>query len=560
MSRHPCCIRVIPYKNDGEDNQPITMCLYVSTNDKGIPDNVKDAAQEMFVKYRIEFVDLQRRPLSKIFTPLPSSEKRCEEEVSNLSRKIEENLHLFNNRLNVTAVQASFKVTNSEEQDIPCVAVYVLGKTKIPAGETDIKKIKDDNHVFDGVEFDVLEGYYQPAIGASQASYVCPLRAGYGIGVKGTDGGGTLGGFLEDETGKHYILSNQHVLRPREGCSNVIFQPADSDYKTMHDEAEKALTRVSKSKNIPGLEGLALTQEEKDELSEARPHVMKIIKEKETKARKSLVEIENRRPRAIGKYVDGLQRNASIQLGNENVQIFVDAAIAELNRTEEIHLISMSHMYIPLYGFEPTENTMPNGEIVSWEAFVDQLRKKDSELSFNKSGRTTGFTKDGRIGQAVKKLFVRICTTKNTVPVDDPIAPDLSHIPYTLCEDCALSGYSLEQIRNNQEMEPKKCAKCYKKLDDEVQVESFWARNCLAIRKNKNVFCDHGDSGALVFDEDGNAWGLVHGVFDDQTRNMFFCLASPLCLTLKALEEALGKKGLKLWRNKDKSSPDANAI
>ena len=49
MSTHPCCIRIILYENDGEDNQPITMCLYVSTNGKGIPDSVKDAAQEMFI-------------------------------------------------------------------------------------------------------------------------------------------------------------------------------------------------------------------------------------------------------------------------------------------------------------------------------------------------------------------------------------------------------------------------------------------------------------------------------------------------------------------------------
>ena len=168
---------------------------------------------------------------------------------------------------------------------------------------------------------------------------------------------------------------------------------------------------------------------------------MKIIEENEAKARKSLEEIESKMPRAIGTYVDGLQGNASIQLDNKNVQIFVD---------EEIHLKSMSQMYDPLYGFWPTENTMPNGEIVSWEAFGHQLSTEGSDLNFNKSGRTTGFTKD-------------------------------------------------------------------------------W-------------------SGALVFDEGGNAWGLVHGLFNDQTRNMFFCLASPLCLTLKALEQKSEKKELKLCR------------
>ena len=511
MSTHPCCIRVIPYENDGEDNKPITMYLYVSTNGKGIPDNVKEDAKKMFVNCRIEFVDLQNRHLSKIFIPLPSSEKRRKEEISNLSRKIEENLHLFNNRLNVTAVQASYKVTNSEEQDIPCVAVYVLGKSKIPAGETDIKKIKHDNHVFDGVEFDVLEGYYQPAIGASQASYVRPLRAGYGIGVEGTDGGGTLGGFLEDETGKHYILSNQHVLRPRHADSNVILQPADSDYETMRCKAEEDLNAVLRTKNT-------LTQEEKDD----HPQLIKIIEEKEAKARKSLEEIESKRPRAIGTYVDGLQRNESIQLDNKNVQIFVDAAIAELNETEETDLKSMSHVYSPLYGFEVTQNTaMPNGEIVSWKSFVDQLRRTDSELSFNKTGRATGFTNDGRVDQAVGQLYVTILDTENTVPVDDPIASAFCHIPYKFCKDCKFPGDSLEQIRHKKMVEPMECAKCHKKLNNEDQVDLFWTRNCFVIRNYRRAFCKSGDSGALVFDEGGNAWGLVHGVFDDQTRDFF---------------------------------------
>ena len=448
MSTHPCCIRVIPYENDDEDSKPITMYLYVSTNGKGIPDNVTEDAKKMFVNCRIEFVDLQRRPLSKNFIPLPSSKQRREKEISILSKKIEKNLDLFNNRLNVTAVQASYKVTNSEEQDIPCVAVYVLGKTKIPAGETDIKKIKHDNHVFHGVEFDVLEGYYQPAIGPSQASYVRPLRAGYGIGVVGTVGGGTLGGFLEDETGKHYILSNQHVLRPSHTGSNVILQPAESDYKTMRREAEEDLNEVLRRKNI-------LTQEEKDD----RPQLIKTIEEDEEKARKSLEEIESKSPRAIGTYVDGLRRNESMQLDNENSQIFVDAAIAELNETEETHLKSTSHVYSPLYGFEEAENTtLPNGEIVSWEFFVDQLRRTDSELSFNKTGRTTGFTNDGRVDQSVRQLFVKIHYTENAAPVDDPIVSALIHIP----------------------------------------CKPFWLHNCFVIQNHGNDFCDWGDSGALV--------------------------------------------------------------
>ena len=314
----------------------------------------------------------------------------------------------------------------------------------------------------------------------------------------------------------------------------------------MRCKAEEDLNAVLRTKNT-------LTQEEKDD----HPQLIKIIEEKEAKARKSLEEIESKRPRAIGTYVDGLQRNESIQLDNKNVQIFVDAAIAELNETEETDLKSMSHVYSPLYGFEVTQNTaMPNGEIVSWKSFVDQLRRTDSELSFNKTGRATGFTNDGRVDQAVGQLYVTILDTENTVPVDDPIASAFCHIPYKFCKDCKLSGDSLEQIRHKKMVEPMECAKCHKKLNNEEQVDPFWTRNCFVIRNYRRDFCKSGDSGALVFDEGGNAWGLVHGIFDDQTRDLLFGLASPLCLTLKALEQKSGKKELKLWRVQQATRPN----
>ena len=100
-----------------------------------------------------------------------------------------------------------------------------------------------------------------------------------------------------------------------------------------------------------------------------------------------------------------MQGNVSMQLDNENVQVFVDAAIAKLNKTEEINLKSMSHMYQFLYGFWPTENIMPNGEIVSWEAFGHQLCTEDSELSFNKPGRTTGLPRMSTLAKQSKNCL-----------------------------------------------------------------------------------------------------------------------------------------------------------
>ena len=41
--------------------------------------------------------------------------------------------------------------------------------------------------------------------------------------------------------------------------------------------------------------------------------------------------------------------------------------------------------------------------------------------------------------------------------------------------------------------------KCYKPLNDDSEVEPFWARNCFVIRKYKNVFCDLGDLGSLAY-------------------------------------------------------------
>ena len=513
----------------------------------GIPDKVRDDAEEMFGNYNIEFVDLQKRPPGKIFIPLASSQKQKDKELSDLSTKIEENLHLFDNRLNVTAVQASYKVVDSKEQPEVCVAVFVLGKARVPAGESDIKEIRkikneDNKCVFKDDEFDVLEGYYQPAIDASQASYVSPLQSGFGIGVEGINGAGTLGGFLEDENGKHYILSCQHVLCPRGAKSKVILQPAQSDYKTMLCEAQENLERVLKSKNIPGSDGLNLTQEEVDAFNETRPHVMRRIQRKEREARQRLEVFEREEPRAIGKYVLGLQDNVHMLLDDKTFTIFVDAAIAALDKTEKTYLRSMSHVYVSLYGFEERENTaMPIGKSVEWEDFVE-LRKKDTELSFNKSGRTTGFTDKGVIKYLDTNLFVNIPGAPEDTPL---INPKFSHVPYRFCVDCRLSDANLEQIDDYTKTHV--CAKCKKQLTKDDQVSTFWACNCFVIRKSKKPFCDRGDSGSLVFDNGGNAWGLLHGTFECQSINEVLGLASPLCVTLEVLGEKLGKK-LKLWK------------
>ena len=540
MSLHPCCIRVIPYENKGDGSKLITMCLYVSTNGKGIPEEVREDAKEMFENYDIEFDDLQKRPPSKLFIPLPSSEKRQNKKLLDLSRKIKENLHLFDNRLNVTAVQASYKVKESKEQSIPCIAVFVLGKTKVPAGETDMKTIKDDNYLlFQDIEFDVVEGYYQPAIRRPlQASYTRSLRSGFGIGVEGSDYAGTLGGFLEDETGKHYILSNWHVLRPHDKKNeDVIVQPAWCDYEVMCKEAEANLEREECTKT-PAIE------REKEKRVFGDLDLEKETEESIKEATEELKKTKSRKPRQIGTFVDGLRQNVPVdgKLGGD--KIYVDAAIAELDETEEARMIWEKKRYPDLFGFEEQGTS---DKIVNFEGFINELRTGDTEkLRFKKYGRTTGCTDEGFIDDVVRDLYVTVFHDQNTASRDDRIASVLSHVPYPFCKNCKFSDTN-ERVLN---YDKKKCTSCDNTLKKSDQFGQFWARNCFVIRQRTDAFCVQGDSGALVFDEKGNACGLLHGVFDDYTRTFFFGLASPLSFTLKALEQKSGKRGLKLWSTK----------
>ena len=70
--------------------------------------------------------------------------------------------------------------------------------------------------------------------------------------------------------------------------------------------------------------------------------------------------------------MDGLRKNISMPLGNNDFQIFVDAAIAELNATEETDLKLMSKTHGRPYGFDQTENGTkpPNGKIVSYNSMI----------------------------------------------------------------------------------------------------------------------------------------------------------------------------------------------
>lgn len=516
------------------------MCLYVDNGGRGIPEDLEQAASKMFTDYEIDYVDLQRRPLCKIVTRLPASKKEKDKELKDLSKIIEKNLHVFENRLNITAVQASYKVADSSEEDVPCVTVFVLGKRKIPLGETDINKL--DNNPFK-VPFDVVEGYYQPCYDSYQ-SYGFPLFGGVGIGIDEDESSvGTLGGFLEDENGKRYFLSCEHVLNPDEIVNNpniVIVQPAEIDYA-------KALARAS-SAVVSWSDRLELQEETLKEC--ANEDKRNTYENRVTKTRKELEKLKidettvtDSKPRPIGKYYCGLKRNEVVEItDNYRVNIFVDAAIAELNDKEadEIQMEKddePKNYYCPLFGLKKIE--LEKGGFAPTGCIVD-LQEFDCEdiddLGFMKIGRTTGLTGGGKF-ETTQFFLNRYGYKGNTC------AGNLSHAPYILyCNSC-------KPVTNENEVDlscirKPQCAICNNEI--ESISTAFWAYNCMAIRTPQHSFCKKGDSGALVFDKQGRAWGMIFGVFNAEGINVDLVLAAPLGAIFRALEKILGKK-LNLW-------------
>ena len=579
---NPRCVRAIPYENN--DTQTLTVCLYVDTGGNGIPHDVENAAKEIFRNCEFECVDLQRRPLSKIVTRLPSCRRKKEKEIFDLSRKIENNLHVFENRLNVTAVCASYKVVEAVETDIPCVTVFVLGKGKIPAKETNIQKIKEcHGHLFDNADFDVVEGYYRPAYGPdpwSQMGYAFPLRGGVGIGVQGiSNGAGTLGGFLQDENGECYILSCDHVLNPRKSRNNtmsssdgpngvmhdaktsaglkefnnpthdgpntsrpvclVIEQPARMDYDEMLREVKKDHDNIkAEYSDVANLS--QDDQKNNDEYVEQR---LELFKSENSLAEQRLQKIEKGKPRRIGEYVGGLKGNVEMNCDNETYSFYVDVAIAKLDAKEVEYVTRKkadNETNRRLYGFNKINNVAPTGDIVELDTFVEEIRpnpnKKRENLTFFKIGRKTRLTHDGHIDNWFQTLFVNYLS----YPSEKRLTPAMAHATFHYCIKCKPSNISEAELFENV----KDCANCGEK-PKESEVYLSWMHNCFAIRQLEKPFSREGDSGSLIFDNHGRAWGLLFaGWF--VSNDCAISLASPLTAALYALEKDCGKK-LKLW-------------
>ena len=547
MAANPCCVRAIPYENsDGCKKKSISMCLYVHTGGQGIQNDLKQATEEIFSDYQVEFIDLQRRPLCKV-KRLSSNEKKKDKELSDLAKIIEENLNIFENLLNVTAVQPSYKIIHYNETATPCVTVYVLGKGRFPLGE---KKFSDIVRLTGNIPFDVIEGYYHPS--SSFESSVWPLHGGVSIApkklpdVEGLPGVGTLGGFLKDDAGKCYLLSCEHVLHP-EGdlqVSDVIVQPSEQDfeikYAQVQEEIENENSQIAKVK-----EKLAYVKGEKDKEDNYKRTITKRENKLKTHER-DLNDLDNNRPRGIGMYLLGLQSNELVTYSggnsNSNKKIFVDAGIAEMEE-EEVNQMKLEKEIeencCNIYGFNHMKKTVliaPTGEIVKWTEFNTESKKE--QLRFMKCGRTTGITTDGQIDTP---MHLNIGGFKA-----DTYFGKLTVHPFKVyCRTCVPKKDDDKNIIETSCLKEQDCAKCSNKIEKNDKVSELWACNCLPLRQKSGSFAKKGDSGSIIFDDQGRAWSVLFGIFE--TSYDLISLTAPLDVTIQTLENKLGKK-LHLWQ------------
>ena len=581
MAAKPSCIRAVPHDTnctEGPDSPDISMCLYMDTAGQGITDDLREEAGKYFSGYNLKFVDLECDPLGKYFSPRDCKLQSETHEMAKLAQIIEKNLPLFENRLNVTAVYPSYKISEAQETDDPCITVSVLGKGLIPVGENEFSK------TLDGHPLDVVEGYFSPTNGPflSQAS---PLHLGVGIGVRGKRGAGTLGAILKDGD-DYYALSCQHVLS-KENEKPAKKQPsrkqpgeeqtAEKNYiegvrrleNYISEKRERLVEFKEKKRNelenrdvmkkIGALESVIRAPEEEEILIEqpaAEDFISEMYKLEEDIGGKKcqLKDLENRLdsedwrreanesnirtkkhdiealelnlrhltnhklPRCIATYSYGLQQNYE----KSGKKFFVDAAIAKINDDEHDGILSLIQKSGSVYGFNNQKKIHEKGEIVPWSEIESEAEK----ATFWKAGHATSHTEGGR-------FYCNHFFPKQEREDTEHCFGEFTNVKFqTYCKTCApktcdlLDTYLLTEV---------KCYKCKKTLPKGSENCELWAYNCfLVYLPRKGPFSEEGDSGAVIFDNHGRAWGIIVGSFNQGCTT--FTVAISLDIALEALK------------------------
>ena len=146
-------MRVLPYE---DKSGQVYVQLYVFRCNNGRSEELKKSARKDFGKMGVglEWTDLGKE-ISDGPNITPGVSRRLEKfEVDEISKIIDTSLLIFNKHRNITVVYPSLKVTNSKPTNEPCIMVNVIGKGRIPIGETDIPAF------IGGFPVDIVEGFW----------------------------------------------------------------------------------------------------------------------------------------------------------------------------------------------------------------------------------------------------------------------------------------------------------------------------------------------------------------------------------------------------------------
>ena len=539
------CVRVLPY----EENDQMVVHLYVFSGESGIPESLKEAAYKCFgeMDARLKWFDLYNEAayiLNVTAVEYPSGVPQVlnASQVDEISEIISQNLAVFDKHRNITSVQASFKVTNTKETENPCITINVLGKGHIPIGESEFPSTLGSYPV------DVVQGFWFRILDPwSPNEAQTPgeeLRFGASLGVKDEDASGTLGAIVKDEKSDIlYALSCDHVMKHAE--KSEIIHPGLNDYRNYlqyHlNEYKSSVGRIVErgcSEMKFSVEGLqepelkekfeALKEKKESYLHESGPEAYpSSILAPITKHETALETGFSKQPRIIGTYSTGLRRNVKWSDGKE---YFIDAAVAKLNEAEVTRLKKNRIAVVIGTGNYLSGECCP----VTTEDFIN------TNLELCKSGRTTGYTEEGRLAEAPIFMKPSLCRkgsgTLNYVQMYNYV-----------CRECAQRQTTQSPAEEIQGLQFS-CKICGK---DEVTLhESVWWKNCLCIEgRSKNyLFVAPGDSGAVIFEKkrrDKNAVTFLSGVgiLFAQHENQFklFGTASPLEVALNVLSQKISE-------------------
>ena len=536
------CVRVLPYIESGE----VVIRLYVFSGDYGVPESLKADAQGSFsmMNVKLDWLDLYNNSDNVLNgTPLgiPSESHRLSgSQVDEISEFISKNLHHFDKHRNVTSVQASFKFTNSQQTNTPCITIYVLGKGFIPIGESEFEPCLGPYPV------DIVNGFWfrtalpwRPNQAQKQNNVV---RLGVSIGVDGQDVSGTLGAIVKDEdTGTLYALSCDHVMKHQLTGETVlsrteIVHPGLNDhlnYLRYHlSEYSKVIHSLADTDNqedkVTEVENLGTREEMWEKFNDLKALKQECLKCKvfSEETQTDINEHESalktgfsEQPRVVGIYTKGLQRNAEWIDGKE---YFIDAAIAKLTKEEVKRLRKGGNIKVV------DTRDRPNGKCC--------LAKREGKpANLSKSGRTTGYTTNGVLVESPLFLKPSVCKERESPFVD------VEKYQY-FCEACApVQTTQYETESGNCVGLP--CEGCGKQSWNVRREKSLWWKNCLCIANKRGLpFSTAGDSGAVVFEKCGpflQGFGLIFGEHENAVKS--YAIASPLAIVLHALSSEISE-------------------